>query len=330
MLSSDLRTYQPGELSRHPWQDNVPDLAGQEWATFLEDVQKRGIMEPIRVSTRLGYPVIVDGHQRHRAATELGVSEIQAFVQPFETEAQEVEYLAAAAQMRRHLSDFQRVTLARAYEAYFRPMAEERQKAGKTLGSNDPKVSADERKTTAQAAKAVGLSDATYKRGKAVQEKAPAPVVEAYKREELSTNAAYELTRAPDPVGKAIESGEIDVHQGLRVLKDKQLKKDVETGAKTVMEAVSVADMMKKQREQREAEMGEKEAYAMQSALQKIMDIDVDDYLFVLNSRHNKEVWGNSFSSDWAEAIRHMRAIVQAAEGRALSDPKVITLEALN
>lgn len=334
MLSTDLRTFQPGELSRHPWQDNVPDISGAKWAEFLEDVRRRGIQEPIRVSTRLNYPVIVDGHQRHRAALELGLTELPAFVQPFEDEAQEVDFLASAARMRRHLTDAEKVKIATAYEAYFKPMAAERKggrpKAGeKNLGSNEPRLSADQRKTTAQAAAAVGLSDATYKRGKTVQEQAPAPVRQAWEREEISTNAAHELTKAPDPIGVAIEAGQIDVHQGLRVLRDKQLKKDVETGVKTVTEAVSLADMLKAQREQREAEMGEKEAHEMQRVLQKIMDISLEDYLFVLNSRHNSEVWGGSFSSDWQEAVRHMRALAQAGDSRSRTiDSR--TLDALN
>lgn len=340
-LSTELRAYQLGELSPHPWQKNVPDIRGQEWTDFLADIQRRGIVEPIRVSTRLGYPVIVDGHQRHRAATELGLELIDAYVQQFDSEAEEVEFLAAAARLRRHLSDSQKVTLTRAYEAYFKPVVETR-KGGRPKKSHDVGVSDTDQKPTqdfgqvspsrhdrtveSQAAAVAGLNRETYRQGKIVQDRAPAPVKQAWEREEISTNAAHQLTRAPDPIRQALESEEIDVYQALRVEKDKTLRKAVETGEKTVQEAVSLADAMKAAQEQQDTEMGAKPARKMQDLLQRIMDLDARDYMEVLTSRHNQEVWQGSFGSDWQEAIRHMKALAQVAEGKE----RTITLDALN
>lgn len=336
-LSTELRAYQVGELQAHPWQTNVPDMRGEEWTQFLADIQKRGIVEPIRVSTRLGYPVIVDGHQRHRAATELGLELIGAYVQKFGTEAEEVEFLAAAARLRRHLSDAQKVTLGRAYEEYFRPKAEGR-KGGrpKNEGENLPSIDGkfpprQERTTSAQTAAAVGLSEPTYRRGKAVQDRAPAPVRQAWESEQISTHAAHTLTKAPEPIQEALNREEIDVYQALRVEKDKDLRRAVESGEKTVLEAVSLADQMKAAMDKQDAEMGTKAAHAMDSLLQKVKDIDVGDYLEVLNSRHNREIWNGSFSSDWQEVIRQMKAVAQAAEGKLIeSEKRTITLDALN
>lgn len=342
-LSTELRAYQLGELSAHPWQTNVPDMRGQEWTEFLADVRQRGIVEPIRVSTRLGYPVIVDGHQRHRAATELGLELIDAYVQKFDSEAEEVEFLAAAARLRRHLSDSQKVTLGRAYEAYFKPIAEEKKggrpkKGAENLGPIEPKfsteelppelgeVSKKERESGQQAAAAVGLKPEKYRQGKIVQDRASAPVKQAWEREEISTNAAHQLTKAPDPIQRALESEEIDVYQALRVEKDKGLRKAVETGEKTVQEAVSLADAMKAAQEREDAEMGAKPARKMQDLLQRIMDLDARDFMEVLTSRHNQEIWQGSFGSDWQEAIRHMKALAQVAEGKQ----RTITLDALN
>lgn len=83
----------------------------------------------------------------------------------------------------------------------------DRRRAGtkKTLGPIGPKVEKpDARKSSAQAAKAAGLSDTTYKRGKAIQDKAPAPDVAAWEREEIGTHAAHTLTRAPDPITETL------------------------------------------------------------------------------------------------------------------------------
>ena len=177
----DLRRFSLGDLESHPWQVNIPDMAGREWAEFFADVQARGVVEPIRVSLRTGRPVVVDGHQRTRAAQQFGLTSIQAIVQDFDSEAEEVTYLSGAARFRRNLTDAQRVTLARAREAYFKPLAAER-KGGRPGAEKPPlnlgevsevQQNPHERESGAQAAQAVGLKPEKYRQGKVIQDEAP-------------------------------------------------------------------------------------------------------------------------------------------------------------
>lgn len=108
----------------------------------------------------------------------------------------EVRFLASAARLRRHLSDAQKVALGRAFEAYFKPQARERQgersdlkpkpNLPPNLGESQPPR---QRESAGQAAAAVGMSAEQYRKGKEVSDKAPEPVRKAWEQDELSTHA---------------------------------------------------------------------------------------------------------------------------------------------
>ncbi len=127
---NQIRSFQTNELKTHPWQRNIPDIEGGDWTAFVTDVRNRGIREPIRVSLRTGEPVVVDGHQRVRAAQEIGYPTLEAIADNFAAEAEEITFLAGAARFRRHLTDRQRGEIARAYREFFKPQADENLKQG--------------------------------------------------------------------------------------------------------------------------------------------------------------------------------------------------------
>ena len=132
---TELASFGLGELKTHPWQRNVPNIEGGDWTAFVADIRERGIKEPIRVSLRTGAPVIVDGHQRLRAAYEVGFKSIDALTESFADEGEEITFLAGAARYRRHLTDPQRYAIAKAYREFFKPQAQEAKRdAGKEHG----------------------------------------------------------------------------------------------------------------------------------------------------------------------------------------------------
>ena len=59
---------------------------------FLEDIRENGIQHPITVSTRTEKYVIVDGHQRVRAAQEVELRKIDAIVKPFQDAVSEIPF----------------------------------------------------------------------------------------------------------------------------------------------------------------------------------------------------------------------------------------------
>ena len=107
------------ELLSHPFQIHIPDMAGKEWTDFLADVLARGVQDPIRVSNRTGAWVVVDGHQRLRAARECGYTHLTALVQAFADEGEEVTYIAGCFNFHRNSTDAQKTRVAMAEEEYF-------------------------------------------------------------------------------------------------------------------------------------------------------------------------------------------------------------------
>lgn len=331
---TEVQTVELASLEAHPWQLNVPNLTGKDWNIFYKDVSERGVQEPISVSTRTGKSVIVDGHQRARAARELGLTHISAIVRTFADEGEEVMFLAGAARFRRHLSDYQRVEIGKAYEAYFRPKAKEAQQAAggdkrsegakeslspnldKAIGGEKPSPNLDKAPTadtTKQAAEAVGMSRAQYAKAKQVSEKAPAPVKEAWQQGNLSTHAAHELTKAPDPIRDAIRDKSISPQQAVAIQKDKKLKEQVVGGKVTPVEAARLSDVMQEQLDEENRVMGRDLAFNAHGDLIAITDRSVDEWLEALNTRMNTQVWRGTLLDDLKEAIKHLQAVEREA-----------------
>ena len=190
------------DLQAHPWQQHIPDMKGNDWDVFLADIEERGIQEPIRVSNRTGEYVVVDGHQRIRAAKKVELRRINAIVQTFQDELSEIVFIAGS-NKRRHLSDAEKVTMARELEKEF---AKETKKnvggrpKSKNVDDKKPRLNLDEvsekspneRRSDTKAAKTVGLGKDTYRKGKKIQDNAPEPIREAWENEEISTHAAHE------------------------------------------------------------------------------------------------------------------------------------------
>lgn len=62
------------ELKKHPRNEEFfDDMEGEKWTSFLESVERRGIVESIVVTQDL---MIVSGHQRVRACEEMGLLEV--------------------------------------------------------------------------------------------------------------------------------------------------------------------------------------------------------------------------------------------------------------
>lgn len=116
MLVTELPLIQ---LAAHPSQVMFHDLGGDEWRELVKDVRERGIQQPITVSRRTGQMVIVDGHQRVRAALEVGLTTIPGVQQVYEDEKAETLALVMANIRRRHLTrDERRQVIAEMLRLY--------------------------------------------------------------------------------------------------------------------------------------------------------------------------------------------------------------------
>lgn len=95
----------PAELQEHPQQRALfRPIDGDEWLQFLADVEERGILQPLIISTRTGTPTVVDGHQRWRAGRALELDALPCIERSFADENEEVRYLVMNNVRRRQLS----------------------------------------------------------------------------------------------------------------------------------------------------------------------------------------------------------------------------------
>jgi N6-adenosine-specific RNA methylase IME4/ParB-like chromosome segregation protein Spo0J len=98
-------TYRTAGLRLHKRSGLVPPMADEEYRAFLIDIANRGLQTPLDINAA---GVVLDGHQRLRAATELGLASVPVrTVSPTD----EIEYMLLAALRRRQLSPSQRAAL---------------------------------------------------------------------------------------------------------------------------------------------------------------------------------------------------------------------------
>jgi ParB-like chromosome segregation protein Spo0J len=102
------RTEPPARLRPHPQATRVPALTPEEYAMLLADIDKRGILTPLDVTAEL---VVLDGHQRLRAAIDLGFPSVPGRVVDVPG-GDELAYLLLAALRRRQLTPSQRAAIA--------------------------------------------------------------------------------------------------------------------------------------------------------------------------------------------------------------------------
>jgi ParB family chromosome partitioning protein len=63
-----------------PTENRFPDLDPKEFKQLLESIDKNGILEPLHVKKDNGHYLLIQGHQRFRAATKLDIREVPCMV----------------------------------------------------------------------------------------------------------------------------------------------------------------------------------------------------------------------------------------------------------
>lgn len=337
-----IRSYKLDELSNHPWQVNIPDITGKEWTEFLADIRERGVQDPITVSMRTGVPVIVDGHQRVRAARECGYELLEALEKPFADEGEEIERLFSSAVLRRHLTPHQMAVLGEAYEKVFAAEAEMRMKSGKAMPEipvlrgdanlfenvnpkeNFPEGSAQDRQTRKRVADKFGISDRQYDKIKTVHTKAPEPVKQAWRDEQVSTHAAYTLTKSPEPIQQALDSERINIPQAIALEKNKEVREQIEKGVMTIEDGISAVEVMKKEKERVDREQKRPEVVKVDDIYHKIEMLGVDGFREAHESYFNKHVLNDKLADGLQVALEILNQVKHHN-----FDDKELTVEAV-
>ena len=102
-------------LRAHPKQHLFSVLEGSDYRDLVDSVREDGIRQPLIMSERTGETVIIDGHQRLRAAREVGLQTLVAVIQPFADEREEVGAMIASNLKRRQLTRKQKAEVVAEY-----------------------------------------------------------------------------------------------------------------------------------------------------------------------------------------------------------------------
>lgn len=178
----EILQHYPEITGIHPAADLFPMVEGEEFRELCADIKKRGLAQPITVWTD---GTLLDGRNRLLACYETH----QEVVLDRYTGNDPVQFSLSANLHRRHLNAGQRAVVALKVREMLQPAARERQReAGEQFGRGQPeKVSAnlreaiapppptpsEHRKSTAQAAKAVGASPRAVEQAARVERSAP-------------------------------------------------------------------------------------------------------------------------------------------------------------
>lgn len=185
----------------------IPPLTADEYAGLEESILREGCRDAIV----LWGETIIDGHNRYEICTKHGV-DFLTVQKDFNDRNAAKLWMMQNQLARRNLTDFQRIEIAHKCEDAVRARAKESQVRKSVdfvmekLPEQKPIVSRDELGTIA------GVSGKTYEHAVTVLETAPDPVVEATRRNDISINAAYQVTKMEpeqqDEISARIEQGE--------------------------------------------------------------------------------------------------------------------------
>jgi len=182
----------PSMLKPHPDASLIPQMGPDEYDDLVEDIEKRGIIDPL-VVTEEGH--VIDGRERLLAAMANGLQTVP--VRAFRgDESEQRDFMLRAAVLRRHLTTGQRKALA-AKLIVAEPAKSDRSIA-KTTGISRPTVAMlrddlEARDQVAESVTSTGADGKTYPR--------PVVVTEGSDTPEAETSTDYDdlFAHAEDP-----------------------------------------------------------------------------------------------------------------------------------
>ena len=169
----------------------IPPLTEDEYRGLEESIIADGCRDALVVWG----DVLVDGHNRYRICTERSIP--YKTVQKDFADRDAVKLWMMHNQLsRRNLNDFQRIEIVRKCEDAVKAEAKKRQGTRTDL-TNIPLKSAgsDARDVLSEMA---GVGHSTYEHAATILDKAPEAVIDAVRKDELSINAGYEVTKLPE------------------------------------------------------------------------------------------------------------------------------------
>lgn len=188
----------------------IPPLTEEEYAGLEESILNEGCRDAIV----LWGETIIDGHNRYEICTKHGIY-FRTVQKEFEDRNAAKLWMMQNQLARRNLNDFQRIEITHKCEDAVKAKAKERQSEyyGNQYDGLMEKFPEVQTSTSRdELGKMAGVSGKTYEHAVTVMEEAPAPIVEATRRNDISINAAYQVTKMEpeqqEEISERIKNGE--------------------------------------------------------------------------------------------------------------------------
>ena len=172
------------------FQSLIPPLTKDEYDGLEQSIVNEGCRDALVVWNN----ILVDGHNRYEICKNHSI-QYKTVEREFSDRNEAKLWMMKNQLARRNLNDIQRVAIVRKCEDAVKAKAKEQQirkpieSVMEIFPEQKPIIARDELGTMA------GVSGKTYEHAVTVLEKAPVPVVEAAMRDDLSINAAYQVTK---------------------------------------------------------------------------------------------------------------------------------------
>lgn len=171
----------------------IPPLTDEEYKGLEESILKDGCRDALV----LWGEILVDGHNRYEICTRHNIP-FKTVQKEFTSRDEVMLWMLQNQLARRNLNDFQRSEMVHKCEDAVKAKAKERQRT--STGGTSPQLmekfpEAEKSTSRDELGKMAGTSGKTYEHAVTVLEKAPEPVVQATRQNEISINSAYQVTK---------------------------------------------------------------------------------------------------------------------------------------
>ena len=177
----------------------IPPLTEEEYRGLEASILADGCRDALV----LWGDVLVDGHNRHKICEAHGLP-YKVMQKEFADRNEVLLWMLKNQLGRRNLNDFQRVEMVRKCENAVKAQAKERQEATQFGGGGNISTTIEKSRDTLGTM--AGVSGKTYEHAAAILDEAPEEVIQAARRNELSINAAYEVTKLPQEQQQEVSS----------------------------------------------------------------------------------------------------------------------------
>ena len=185
----------------------IPPLTEEEYRGLEASILAEGCRDALVVWG----DVLVDGHNRYKICTAHSIP-YTTVPKDFADRNAVLVWMLQNQLSRRNLNDFQRVEMVRKCEYAVKAQAKERQLSGLVHNSSPVPLKSAGRDARDELAQMAGVGHSTYEHATVVLDNAPEEVIQATRQNELSINAAYEVTKLPEEkqqeVSRRISQGE--------------------------------------------------------------------------------------------------------------------------